>query len=83
MSIVCNSHYFAFETNQKGKEMVKTYTIEGASELLNTPVGTLRKYRSEIGGSKLGRRWIFSEQELIDWMISKRRKPIRELEHSK
>jgi len=59
--------------------MVKTYTIEGASELLSTPVGTLRKYRCEIGGSKLGRRWIFSEQELIDWMLSKRRKPIREL----
>jgi hypothetical protein len=59
--------------------MVKTYTIEGASELLNTPVGTLRKYRSQIGGSKLGRRWIFSEQELIDWMLSKRRKPVREL----
>ena len=59
---------------------IKTYTIEEAAEALSIPVPTLRKHRPEIGGSKLGRRWIFQEQELLDWMTSRRHKPISELQ---
>lgn len=58
---------------------IKTYTIEGAAEVLNTPVPTIRKHRHEIGGSKLGRRWIFTEEELNGWLESRRHKPTREL----
>lgn len=57
----------------------KTYTIESAAEALNIPVPTLRKFRPELGGSKIGRRWIFTEDELTDFMQRKRSRPLSEL----
>jgi len=58
---------------------MKNYTLNEAAELLRIPANTLRKFRHEIGGAKLGRLWVFTEKELTDWMESKRRKPLREL----
>ncbi|MGD9930634.1 MAG: helix-turn-helix domain-containing protein [Mangrovibacterium sp.] len=60
--------------------MIQNYTLEEAAEKLKIPVPTFRKYRPQIGGSKIGRRWVFSEQELLSFMDRKRSKPIHELQ---
>lgn len=57
----------------------KNYDLVEAAEFLRLPVDTFRKHRPEIGGSKLGRRWVFTEKELIEYMESKRSKPLSEL----
>jgi len=58
----------------------KNYLLEEAAEYLRLPVPTFRKFREEIGGSKLGRRWVFTEGELDKFLASKRRKPVCEYE---
>ena len=57
----------------------KNYDLVEASDFLRLPVDTFRKHRPEIGGSKLGRRWVFTEKELIEYMERKRSKPLSEL----
>ena len=58
---------------------MKRYTLPEAAELLRIPVGTLRKHQNEIGFSKLGKRVIFREDDLLKWEESKRHKPDNEL----
>ncbi len=60
----------------------RNYDLLEAAEFLRLPVDTFRKHRPEIGGSKLGRRWIFTEKELIEFMERKRSKPLHELTES-
>tara|TARA_R110002050_G_scaffold298733_1_gene462588 strand:- start:2901 stop:3089 length:189 start_codon:yes stop_codon:yes gene_type:complete len=60
--------------------MARNYTLAEAAEKLRIPAGTLRKYRPEIGGAKLGRLWVFTEDELNRWMESRRHKPMSELQ---
>jgi len=57
----------------------KFYDLIETAEFLRMPIDTFRKYRPEIGGSKLGRRWIFSEDELIKFYEKHRSKPLNEL----
>lgn len=57
----------------------KNYTVEEAAEFLRIPTDTFRKFRKNIGGSRLGRRLVFSENELVRFMESKREKPVHEL----
>lgn len=54
--------------------------MEEAAEFLRIPKETFKKHRKDIGGSRLGRRMIFTESELMRWMESKREKPLRELQ---
>ncbi len=58
---------------------IKNYDLIEASSFLRLPVDTFRKHRPEIGGSKLGRRWVFTEKELIEYMERNRSKPLHEL----
>ena len=58
----------------------RNYTMEEAAEFLRIPKETFRKCRRDVGGSRLGRRIIFTEHELVRWMESKREKPLRELQ---
>ncbi|MGQ8336862.1 helix-turn-helix domain-containing protein [Sunxiuqinia sp. A32] len=60
--------------------MQQNYTIDEAAEFLRIPVGTLRKHRPSIGGSKLGRRWVFTKEELTNFMKLNRSKPLQELQ---
>ncbi len=57
----------------------KNYDFIEAAEFLRLPVNTFRKLRPEIGGSRLGRRYIFSEKEVIEFMDRKRSKPVHQL----
>ncbi len=57
----------------------KLFDLVEAAEFLRLPIDTFRKHRPEIGGSKLGRRWIFTEQELMNFVERKRSKPLHEL----
>lgn len=59
------------------KSLERNFTIAKASQELGVPIGTLRKHRAEIGGAKLGRLWIFTESELLNWMEFRRRSPVR------
>jgi len=61
---------------------LKNYTVEEAADFLRIPKDTFRKHRRDIGGSRLGRRLVFTESELMRWMESKREKPIRELQNA-
>lgn len=67
------------ESSQARRLVPKNYTLEEAAEFLRLSKDVLYKYRREIGGAKLGRRWVFSETELTDWLESKRHKPLRDL----
>jgi len=58
----------------------RNYLLDEAADYLRLPIPTFRKYREEIGGSKLGRRWVFTEDELDKFLSSKRRKPVMEYE---
>jgi hypothetical protein len=53
--------------------------MDEAAEFLRIPKETFKKKRREIGGSRLGRRLVFTELELVRWMESKREKPLSEL----
>lgn len=60
----------------------KFYDLVEAAEFLRLPIDTFRKHRPEIGGSKLGRRWVFSEEELINFVEKNRSKPLHELKNT-
>lgn len=55
------------------------YTLPEAAEYLRMPINTFRKHRPEIGGTKLGKRWLFTESELLIYVEKNRSKPISEL----
>lgn len=57
----------------------KFYTLPEASEYLRMPVNTFRQHRPAIGGTKLGKRWIFTESELLSYVEKNRSKPLSEL----
>lgn len=61
---------------------LKRYTLPEAAEYLRMSESTLYQYRPEIGGCKLGRRWIFTEDELNRFLEKKRSKPLSELKQS-
>jgi hypothetical protein len=42
----------------------RRYYLEEASQYLRMAVPTLRMHRSKIGGTKIGKRWVFTEEEL-------------------
>jgi len=56
------------------------YTLKEAATVLRIPAGTLRQHRREIGFSKLGKRLIFHESDLNQWVESRRHKSVRELQ---
>jgi hypothetical protein len=58
----------------------KVYTLPEAAEFLRIPEWTFRKYRPQVGGSKLGKRWLFTETELLGYLESKRHKPVQDLQ---
>lgn len=60
--------------------MERNYTLDEAAELLRLAKPTFRVFRPQIGGSKIGRRWIFTESELVRFMEAKRSKPLHELQ---
>ena len=42
----------------------KRFFLEEAAEYLHMAVPTLRLHRSKVGGSKIGKRWTFTQEEL-------------------
>ena len=58
---------------------MKRFTLPEAAEEYKTPIATLRKHLNDIGFSKLGKRIILREDDLLKWEESKRSKPTREL----
>lgn len=40
------------------------YYLEEAAEYLHMAVPTLRFHRSKVGGTKIGKRWTFTKEEL-------------------
>jgi len=42
-------------------------------------INTFRKHRPAIGGTKLGKHWLFTESELLIYVGKNRSKPISEL----
>lgn len=57
----------------------RNYNLAEAAEFLRMAKPTFRVYRSQIGGSKIGKCWIFTEVELLKFLESKRSIPISEL----
>lgn len=57
----------------------KLYTLAESAEYLRMAPDTFRRYRPEIGGSKLGKHWLFTEAELLKFLESRRSKPLSEL----
>lgn len=57
----------------------KNYDVKEAAEFLRMPIGTFRKHLPEISRSKLGRRWLFTEKDLIEYIERNRSKPMHEL----
>lgn len=58
---------------------MKRFTLPEAAEEFKIPAGTLRKHLKAIGFSKLGKRIILREDDLLKWEESRRCKPTREL----
>ena len=48
----------------KEKPLKNRYLMEEAAAYLSMPVSTLRRHRHRIGGSKMGKRWTFTQREL-------------------
>jgi len=48
----------------KTKSLKTRYLMEEAAEYLSMPVSSLRRHRHRIGGSKMGKRWTFTQREL-------------------
>lgn len=59
--------------------MQKNYTIEELADFLRIPVATIRKHQYAIGFFKLGKRVIFSEENVVAWMNSRKHKSLTEL----
>ena len=57
----------------------KLLTIDEAADLLRMKVTTFRVHRPAVGGIKLGKRWLFTEAELLAYVEKNRSKPISEL----
>ena len=55
------------------------YTLPEAAEYLRMAINTFRKHRPAIGGTKLGKHWLFTESELLIYVGKNRSKPISEL----
>lgn len=52
----------------------KLFTLPEAAEFLRMPIQTFREHRPRIGGSKIGKRWLFTESELIAYVDTNRPK---------
>ena len=53
----------------------KRFFLEEAADYLHMAVPTLRLHRSKVGGSKIGKRWTFTQEEL-DRFIEKHRSSV-------
>lgn len=57
----------------------KLYLIPDAAFYLRMPISTFRQHRPAIGGAKIGKRWVFTESELLSFVEKNRSKPLHEL----
>lgn len=57
----------------------KLRTLPEAAQSLRMPISTFRLHRPAIGGTKLGKHWLFTDEELTKFIESKRSKPVSEL----
>jgi hypothetical protein len=57
----------------------KLYLISEAASYLRMPIPSFRQHRPAIGGAKIGKRWVFTESELLRFVEKHRSKPIHEL----
>lgn len=55
------------------------YTLPEAAEYLRMAINTFRKHRPAIGGTKLGKHWLFTKSELLIYVGKNRSKPLSEL----
>ena len=55
------------------------YTLPEAAEYLRMANNIFRKHRPAIGGTKLGKHWLFTESELLIYVRKNRSKPLTEL----
>ena len=57
--------------------MAKTYDIKGAAEFLKMSVqaACAEARKGNIKGAKIGRRWVFIEEDLVDCVRSRYKKP--------
>ena len=44
------------------------FLLEEAADYLHMAVPTLRMHRSTIGGTKIGKRWTFTQEELYQFL---------------
>ena len=44
------------------------FTSEKLAELCNCTVATINRKANEIGGRKMGRGWVFSEEKVSAWL---------------
>lgn len=54
----------------------KRYFLEEAADYLHMAVPTLRLHRSKVGGTKIGKRWTFTQEELDRFIERHRSKSI-------
>ncbi|MBU2802677.1 helix-turn-helix domain-containing protein [Acidithiobacillus caldus] len=56
--------------------MVRTFNLEEASEFLHLHPDTLQQMakHGEIPAAKPGKRWVFIEEDLVDWLRDRYRK---------
>jgi hypothetical protein len=54
----------------------KRYFLEEAADYLHMAVPTLRLHRSKVGGTKIGKRWTFTQDELDRFLERHRSKSI-------
>jgi hypothetical protein len=53
------------------------YTAKRLAELCDCTLATINRKAHEIGGRKVGRGWVFSEEAVNSWLNAKPRKPGR------
>ena len=55
------------------------YNVEEAAAYLNMPVPSFRSHQHRIGGSKIGKRWVFTKLQLDNFIELNRRKTPQEI----
>ena len=55
------------------------FYLSEAAQYAGLPVPTFRIHQHKIGGTKIGKRWIFSKKELDNFMAQNRRKTLAEI----
>jgi hypothetical protein len=69
----------AMQENKESREVNqpnKRYLLEDAAYYLQMAVPTLRMHREKIGGTKIGKRWSFTQQELDKFIEKQRSRPV-------